>query len=96
MITLVRLICSPKISMTRERAHKRAMPIVGYQRNLCVFPKNGSAVYPRYVMYEYHAEATAYKELERMQLMKERPNSRGSKRYWSTYVTRKLQKKAFA
>jgi len=87
---------SPKSSMTTESAHKSAMPIVGYQRNFCVFPKNGSAVYPRYVMYEYHAEATAYRVLERMQLMKERPSSRGSKRYWSTYVTRKLQKKAFA
>mmetsp|Transcript_7877 Transcript_7877/g.17156 ORF Transcript_7877/g.17156 Transcript_7877/m.17156 type:complete len:210 (+) Transcript_7877:92-721(+) len=87
---------SPSSTSKTERTQRETMATVGYQRKTWVLPRKGRALYPRWVMYAYHMVATAYSALLSTQEKTERLSRMGSRKYCTTYVIMKLQKKALA
>jgi hypothetical protein len=71
----------PNASRTTEATHEKPINTTGYHRKTCVFERNGSARYPRWVIYAYQTVATAYRVLEIRHGNTDRLSNSGSKKY---------------
>ena len=57
------------------------------KRKTSVCDKNGSARYPKCVMYQYQAKAAAYRVLLIMRENKDFPRTSGNRKNWAPSVT---------
>ena len=78
----------PKGYPTKFKTYTRPIAAMG-KRNTSVCDKNGNALYPKCVMYQYHAKAAAYKVLLTNKANKDFPRTKGNKKNWTPSVKEK-------
>ena len=63
------------------------------KRKTSVCDKNGSARYPKCVIYQYQENAAAYKVLLTMRENKDFPSTSGNRKNWTPSVVRDIEKR---